>query len=341
MCPRTFTKQFSKAYSRLVIKAIAERLLAAASLCSCAIVGAVPVGPVYLGYDQAALDLQYNNQASVVDPKHHLQWYGPASADARARVEHDSDIGYGPLPDQRLDIFRPAGTSRRDRRPVVVYIHGGAWRALGLADSSFPAETFTACGALYVPLGFTLMPTAGTLDEMVGQVRTGVAWVWQNISAYGGDPQRLHLIGHSSGAHLAAMTLVTDWARLYALPPDVIRSGVLASGMYDLEPVRLSYRNEMLRLDRAAEIRNSPCRNLPERGSPILIAYGQKETAEFKRQAESFEAIWRRQCEQSRLVEIEGANHYEVIESLTIPASQFAGEVLAWFELKNPPPCVY
>ena len=169
---------------------------------------------------------------------------------------------------------------------MVVFVHGGAWRSLSLTDCSFPAETITATGALYVPLGFTLMPAAGTLDEMVAQVRTGIAWVWQNIAAYGGDPARLYLIGHSSGAHLAAMALVTDWARLFGLPSNVVHSAVLASGLYDLEPVRLSYRNEMLRLDRAAEIRNSPCRNLPERGPPALIVYGEGETAEFKRQAQ-------------------------------------------------------
>ena len=265
-------------------------------------------------------------------PKRHLEWYGPASARARARVEHDANIAYGPLPDERLDVFRPSQASRTDCRPVVVFVHGGAWRSLNLTDCSFPAETFTSTGALYVPLGFSLMPAAGTLDEMVAQVRTGIAWVWQNISAYGGDPARLHLIGHSSGAHLAAMALVTDWARSFGLPSNVICTAVLASGLYDLEPVRLSYRNEMLRLDRAAEIRNSPCRNLPERGPPTLIVYGQGETAEFKRQAESFEATWRR-TGKSRLIEIAGANHYEVIELLITSEGQFTQEVLAWFDL--------
>lgn len=290
--------------------------------------------PIYRDFDKAALDLQYNNQANVQDPKRHLEWYGPASARARARVEHEADIAYGPLPDERLDVFRPSGASESDRRPVVVFVHGGAWRSLNLTDCSFAAETITATEALYVPLGFTLMPAAGTLDEMVAQVRTGIAWVWQNISAYGGDPTRLHLIGHSSGAHLAAMALVTNWPRLFGLPSDVVHSAVLASGLYDLEPVRLSYRNEMLRLDRASEIRNSPCRNLPERGPPTLIVYGQGETAEFKRQAESFEANWRRSGN-SRLVEIAGANHYEVIESIIAINSQFTQEVLEWFNLRD------
>lgn len=286
---------------------------------------------VYRDFDQAALDREYNNQANVADPAHHIAWYGPASARARSRVAHDAGIAYGGLPDEQLDIFRPADAGSGDRRPVVIFIHGGAWRSLDLAGSAFAAETFTARGALYVPLGFSVMPAAGSLDEMVAQVRAGIAWVWQNIASYGGDPSRLHLIGHSSGGHLAAMALVTDWQRLYGLPASVIRRCVLVSGLYDLEPVRLSYRNDMLRLDRAAEIRNSPCRNLPTEGPPTLIAYGQHETSEFKRQAIAFETTWSTRYGNSRRMELAGVNHYEAIELLVDPESEITQAVTEWF----------
>lgn len=286
---------------------------------------------LYRDFDQATLDLEYNNQANVADPAHHIAWYGPASERVRSRVAHDAGIAYGDLPEELLDVFMPADASGGDSRPVVIFVHGGAWRSLDLAGSAFAAETFTARGALYVPLGFSVMPAAGSLDEMVAQVRTGIAWVWQNIASYGGDPSRLHLIGHSSGGHLAAMALVTNWQRLYGLPASVIRSCILVSGLYDLEPVRLSYRNDMLKLDRAAEIRNSPCRNLPEEGPPTLIVYGQHETSEFKRQAMTFEAAWSRRYGNARWLELAGANHYEAIEMLVDPASEISRAVTEWF----------
>jgi arylformamidase len=288
---------------------------------------------VYRTFDQATLDLEYNNQANVADPARHVAWYGPASARARARVAHDAGIAYGGLPDEQLDIFKPPNTGSGDSRPVVIFVHGGAWRSLDLAGSAFAAETFTARGALYVPLGFSVMPAAGTLDEMVAQVRAGIAWVWQNISAHGGDPSRLHLIGHSSGGHLAAMALVTDWQRLYGLPASVLKSCMLVSGLYDLEPVRLSYRNDMLKLDRTAELRNSPCRNLPSEGPPTLIAYGEHETSEFKRQATAFEASWNNRYGNSRHLELAGVNHYEAIEMLVDPASQISRAAMEWFGL--------
>lgn len=288
---------------------------------------------VYRDLDQAALDYQYNNRSHVADPQRYLDWYTTASEVARARVTHVRDIAYGPRPDERLDIFTPAGAKTHDRRPVVAFVHGGAWQHLDLSRSSFAAETFTARGALYVPIGFTRMPAAESLDKMIAQVRGALAWLWQHIADHGGNRERLYLVGHSSGAHLAAMALVTDWQRMFGLPADLIRSAVLASGIYDLEPVRLSYRNEFLHLDRAAEIRNSPCRNLPANGAPALIAYGELETSEFKRQARAFAEIWQGQYGNCREMEIERVNHYEVIETLTNSESQLTRATLEWLSL--------
>lgn len=287
---------------------------------------------VYRDLDQQALDFQYDNQAQVPDPKRYLDWYDTASAAARSRVAHVSDIAYGALPDQRLDIFRPGDTAENDRRPVVVFVHGGAWRHLDRARSCFAAETFTARGALFVAVGFSRMPAAGSLDEMVMQVRTALAWLWSHIESHGGDRSRIHLIGHSSGAHLGAMVMTTDWPRLFGIPAAVVRSAVLVSGIYDLEPVRLSYRNEMLKLDRAAELRNSPCRNLPTGdAAPLLIAYGEFDTAEFKRQAQAFEAVWQRCHVNSRLVELKGLNHYECAETLVDADSALSRLAIEWF----------
>ncbi len=288
---------------------------------------------VYRDFDQQALDFQYNNQAQVADPKRYIDWYRTASETARARVAHLSDIAYSNSPDERLDIFLPAGVSKSDRRPVVVFLHGGAWRNLDRANSSFPAETFTARGTLYVAVGFSRMPAAGSIDEMVAQVRAALAWLWLNIENYGGDRNRLHLAGHSSGAHLGAMALGTDWSGLHGIPPGVVRSAVLVSGIYDLEPVRLSYRNEILKLDRAAEIRNSPCRNLPVNGSPVLIGYGEFDTAEFRRQANDFEAVWQRCYGNAGRIELAGLNHYETIETLTDPESPLSRAVMRWFSI--------
>ena len=271
------------------------------------------VSLIYRDMDQTALDFQYNNRAHVSDPQRYLDWYKTQSEIARAGVSHVRTT-YGPSPAEQLEIFTPAGTQAADRRPVVVFVHGGAWQHLSLASSSFAAEVVTARGAIYVALGFRRMPEAGSLDTMVRQVRRALAWLWRNVGSHGGDPHRLHLIGHSSGAHLSAMAACTEWG-LFGLPNGVLRTAVFISGIYDLEPVRLSFRNDVLKLSVSDAIRNSPCCNLPAEGSPIVVAYGELETAEFKRQAKEFAQTWKQRFGNSQLLELPSLNHYETIET--------------------------
>lgn len=291
------------------------------------------MAPVYRDYDQQALDLQYNNQAHVADPKRYLDWYVTESEKARTRVKHQRNVAYGALPDEKLDIFFPEEAAPAGGYPIVVFVHGGAWRNLERASSSFAAPTFTARGALYVALGFSRMPGAGSLDEMVAQVRTALAWVYEHAEEYGGNPSRVYLLAHSSGAHLAGMAIATDWPRLFAMPEQIVRSAVLVSGIYDLEPVRLSSRNETLKLDRASEIRNSPSRNLPRKGPPLLVAFGEKDTAEFRRQAQDFASLYERGSGTVELVELAGLNHYETIETLIVSSSVLSRAALRMFEL--------
>ena len=75
---------------------------------------------------------------------------------------------------------------------------------------------------------------------MADQVRRAVAWVYRNASKFGGDPNRIYLSAQSSGAHLAGVVVVTDWAKQFNLPRDVVKGAVMTSGIYDLEPARLS-----------------------------------------------------------------------------------------------------
>jgi arylformamidase len=288
---------------------------------------------VYRDMDQRALDFQYNNRAHVADPQRYLDWYATQSEAVRSRVNDVRNVAYGPLPDERLDIFCPSGTQKGAARPVVIFVHGGAWQHLDLARSSFAAEAVMARGAIYVALGFTRMPQAGSLDEMVAQVRAALAWLWSNIASYGGDPERLYLIGHSSGAHLSAMAVCTDWGQRFGLSNNVIRAAALVSGIYDLEPIRLSFRNDVLKLNHADEIRNSPCRSLPANGIAMIISYGELETDEFKRQAKDFAALWQRRFGNSSLLELKGLNHYETIESFIDRKSALAEAVFDLFAM--------
>ena len=145
---------------------------------------------------------------------------------------------YGPGEIEQLDIFR---TTAAAPAPVFVFIHGGAWRAGRAATYAAPAEMLIHAGAHYVVPDFAwVQDCGGSLLPMADQVCRAIAWVYRNAASFGGDPDRLYVGGHSSGAHLAAVALTTDWRSAFDLPVDIIKGGVCSSGMYDLAPVRLS-----------------------------------------------------------------------------------------------------
>lgn len=260
---------------------------------------------VYGEYDQAGLDAQYNNQQTVPDFQAILARHRADTA--RAKAAHAwREAAYGTRPEERLDLYLP----RRDRAPVQVFVHGGGWRSLSKEDSGFPAPAWRDAGFLFVALDFALVP-AVALDEMVREVRAAVAWLWRNVAAYGGDRDRIHLSGHSSGAHLVSQCLVADWARDFDAPADVIKSAAFVSGLGDLEPVRLSYRNASLKLDAAAVGRLSLVRRPPTVRCPLVAACAEGDTDEFRRQTRAVAEYWRRQGLPSALLELAGRNHFD------------------------------
>ena len=170
---------------------------------------------VFFGYDQAALDREYNNSGKVANAAEYLARYPTDSARTRDELPARLDLRYGPAPGETLDLFLPDGGGPA---PVHVFVHGGYWRALGKADFSFVARGLQPAGVLVAVIDYALIPTVD-MDELVRQVRASVAWLHRNAAAFGGDPGRITVSGHSAGGHLAAMLMATDWARFAGLPP--------------------------------------------------------------------------------------------------------------------------
>jgi arylformamidase len=108
-----------------------------------------------------------------------------------------------------------------------------------------------------------LAPEA-TMDGIAREARAALRWLHQHLATLGGDPARLYVSGWSAGGHLAAMLM--DEA--------VVAGGLAVSGLFDLEPIRLSYLNEKLGLDAEQARRNSPLLNLPTRAGKLIIGQG-------------------------------------------------------------------
>ena len=122
---------------------------------------------------------------------------------------------------------------------------------------------------------------------MVDQCRRALVEIRRRAAEFGGDPARLLVAGCSSGGHLAAMMLATDWSVL-GQPSEMICGGMLFSGLYDLEPVSLSHRGEYLGLSEQEIEDLSPLRFVDRINCPVLIAWGDRESPEFQRQSRDF-----------------------------------------------------
>jgi arylformamidase len=270
---------------------------------------------VYLNYDQEELDRNYDQRAWASNADEVIARWITGSTAARSSLRHRANLAYGSTEDEKLDIFPAA----RAGAPILVFIHGGAWRSLSKEDSCYAAPAFVAAGANFVALNFANIPKV-RLPDMVAQVRRGVAWVYRNARELGGDPSRLYVAGHSSGGHLAANVLVTDW-RTHGLPNTIIKGGFCISGMYDLEPVMLSARSRYVKLSKQEEMELSPARQLDWLSCPVAIAYGEKEAHEFQRQARDLAALLKPIGRLYDLVLLGGLNHFEVGSAFGAPQS--------------------
>jgi arylformamidase len=280
---------------------------------------------VFLGYDQERLDREYNNRLKVPRHPEYLERYKQRSAEARATLPARLDLRYGPAPGEALDLFLPA---QGGPAPVHVFVHGGYWMALDKADFGFVARGLQPAGLLVSVINYGLIPSVD-MDELVRQVRASVAWLHRNAPAFGGDPARITASGHSAGGHLVAMLLATDWPALAGLPPDVVKAGCGISGLYDLEPIRLSYLNATLGLGWEAARRHSPVHRVPERGGPLLLAVGSLEGEEYHRQTDTMAAAWRRRGLAARVLDLPGHDHFSIVAELEDPGSPLTRAILA------------
>ena len=288
---------------------------------------------VYLNYTQAGLDAAYNQAAYQANIQQLRDRWISNSERTRQRIGQPSRVPYGPTEIERFDIFRTdRATDRaasRNGAPVFIFIHGGAWRAGSAKTYAAPAEMFIRAGAHYVSPDFVLAQDAGgSLFPMADQVRRAIVWVYENAASFGGDRDRIYIGGHSSGAHLAAVALTTDWRGEFGLPPDIIKGGMCSSGMYDLAPVRLSHRSSYVKFTDEMVEALSPQRHIDKLRAPLIVAYGTYETPEFQRQARDFAAAVTAIGKPVELLVGQHYSHLELPETLCNPYGLLGSAVL-------------
>ena len=272
--------------------------------------------PIFRDYDQAALDIQMNLRARWPEHPEFFQRWARASAAVRARLKGRLDLAYGDSAAETLDLFPAEGAQPS---PLLAFIHGGYWQALDKSDYSYLAPAFLDQGAAFASLNYALAPQT-RIGEMIDQIRRALIWLHRQAGAYNIDPRRIVVAGHSAGGHLAAMALSTDWpAEASDLPKDLLAGGCSVSGIYDLEPVRLSYHSEILDIPAAESPGWSPLHNLPPAAPPLVLAVGAEETDEFLHQQRDYAEAWIRRGLTLREVPLPGLHHFSAVDALGEP----------------------
>lgn len=276
---------------------------------------------IYRNYSQSELDRQYDAASTVPSLDVFVTRYRESSERTRAELPNER-AAYGPGEREWLDLF-PA---TKAGAPLFIFLHGGYWRRLGANYFSFVADPVVRAGGACALINYPLAPAA-SLDEIVDAVRRAFAWVEANAAPrLNAAPERIVVGGHSAGGQLAGMIAASAAAPLL---------GVFGlSGLYDLEPVRLSNVNEWLHLpDAAAAERNSPAVHLPNKGTRVIAAAGALESDEFKRQSRAYATACTEAGLDARSIDAEAHNHYTIVLELGDPAGELSGLLLGMLRL--------
>ena len=267
---------------------------------------------LYRGMDRAALDAAYNNSLAVVDsPQIVADWQRRSDAFRASFPKKKLDVRYGKDERNRIDWFEA-----KPGAPLLVYIHGGYWQSRSKEIYSLLAAGPLAHGISVALVGYTLAPDK-RLDGIVAEIHAALDFL-------SGTEKAIFVSGWSAGGHLTAM----------AMTHPAVKGGLAISGIYDLEPIRLCYLNDKLRLDEAEARRNSPLFLLQKQkpDKSLIVAYGGAELPELKRQSEDYWRAWQGAGFRGKLAPLAGHNHFTILEELASPSGQLTALVRTLIE---------
>jgi arylformamidase len=270
-----------------------------------------PKDQAWRNWPLVRIEKEYSPSSCVPSEKPFLADYAIRSRNAGQSLACQRDLQWGHSPDETLDFFPSASRNA----PLLAFIHGGYWQDLSKNESLFAAPDCVANGIAFAAINHTLAPKAN-VEKIVDQCRRAVAWIHKQGDALGFNRDRMFVAGSSAGAHLAAMMLVSGWQKTAAVVDNALAGAVLLSGIYDIEPLVGTYIAAPLHLTAADAVGLSPMRLPLGRPVPTIVAWGENETSEFKRQSQSYASRLQAANFPVSAFEIAGANHFDLVLGL-------------------------
>ncbi|WP_164516366.1 alpha/beta hydrolase [Minwuia thermotolerans] len=271
------------------------------------------------------MERNFNPRVAAPDAADLLAGFVEKAAQARRNLDMRRNIAYGGHPREVYDVF-PGIVGG----PMHVFIHGGYWRALSKDEHSFVAQPLNGAGATVVLINYPLCPEV-TLESLADSVMRGIAHAAKRAADYGADPARVHLSGHSAGAHLSAIAAARDWTG-DGLEADLIKSATLLSGVFDPAVAMRTTINADIGLDdaqaRRMNVLQAGFRPLPH--VDVLLAAGGAEPDGWIRQSTDYRDMFDIERE---VMLPEGANHFTLLDHVTDPKDPLGRAMLALMDL--------
>ena len=272
------------------------------------------------------LEKEYDNRGRVPEHPALIANWAEQSTAYRAQSMADGtallDVAYGDDPRQKLDLFGSDLDGSGDS-PLLVFIHGGYWRALDRGPFSHMAKGPNAHGVTVAVPSYRLCPHV-SLSELVDDLRQSILFLYHRYK------RPMAVTGHSAGGHLTACLLGTDWhAYDPSLPANIARHGYAISGLFDLEVMLKTSLNADLKLSPEEARCLSPALwTLP---APVELdaVVGSTESDEYHRQSRLIAERWGAQGAQTSWSLLEGDNHFTAIMPLADPKSPMTQRVVA------------
>jgi len=285
---------------------------------------------IYEQFDQATLDQQYNNRASVFDFNERMAAWFNLSLSVKHNTQCLENISYGDHEQERLDLY----PSKKPNAPVLIFFHGGDFTKLCKDHAAFVAPNFVNAGVSCMIADFPMRPTH-TITQIRDSVRKLIQWTWQHGANYDIDPTQIYISGSSSGSNLCCQLLMTNWETQH-IPQSVIKGAILLGPLADWAPVKLTYRQKYLELTDDEIEFMSVTRYLGERvNCPVIVVNGSNELDEYQRQGQWLSDHWMQLGNKVNRFLLPGHDHFNIVDTWANGTSEPFAETMRMIKNKR------
>lgn len=228
---------------------------------------------------------------------------------------------------QTLDVWRAETAANADRRPVLVFWHGGGWVKGARQDYAFAGRAFARQGFVVVIPDYRKVPEV-RFPAFVQDGAEAVAWVRDNIARFGGDPQRIAFAGHSAGAHTAVLlALDPRWLKAADVDPGIVKAVVGLSGPYDFHPFTTRRSIDAMAQYPDPKV-TQPIDQARADAPPMLLVTSTRDETVRPRNAINLSKRLKALGAPAELINYRGLDHEAVVMALSVPFRS-KGPVLA------------